>query len=144
MGSITMYLHYGRHVTGISGSATHMASTLADAAARAPRMHCHTIIATDSVHQLAADDCEWRPLHGGHALTALVDRQQQRKTPPMLPNMSPEESRSSIADGNARAAMAWRKASASVRHLLPHDVDRAREVTSRAATPDDGSGASPP
>lgn len=131
MGSVTMYLHCGKHMTGITGSAAHMASTLADAAANTPRMHHHTIIATDCVHHLAAEEFAWRPMLGGHELVELAARQQQGRTAPVLP-----ECHASLRVDTSSQALIGSRNIQAVKHLLPHGVDHAQEVVSRIGTPE--------
>jgi hypothetical protein len=120
VGSVTMYLHHGKHVTHVGGSAAHMAATIADAVARAPRMHHHAIIATDSAHRLAAQDCAWRPMHGGHELIAVVDWTQLRQTSrTMVGSQAPNQAPCSEArtHGVSRAVVRWRNLKA-VKHSL--------------------------
>ena len=136
VGSMAMYTHCGRHVTGVSGSAAFMAATLAGAAARAPRRHRHTLVATDSVHRLVAEECAWRPLHGGHELAALAVRQQRLQTPPVFAPRAALEC-------SSRSSMRWQGLKA-VKHLLSCDVDQAREVMSGGGTLADGAGTPPP
>jgi hypothetical protein len=131
IGSVTMYLHHGKHVTHVGGSAAHMAATVADAVARAPRMHHHAIIATDSAHRLAAEDCAWRPMHGGHELIAVVDRTQLRKTSrTMVGSLAPNQATCSEArtHGVIRAVVRWRNLKA-VKHSLLCEAGHTPEVS---------------
>lgn len=133
LGSLTMHVQYGKHVTGISGSAACMAATLAHAAAHAPRMHRHVIVATDSAHHLAAEDCEWRPMHGGHELLRLANRQRDQK----LPSVFERGGQAVLKRGGVQGG--WRGLQA-VKRILPHDVSKAREVFRGAAMSQNASG----
>jgi hypothetical protein len=126
VGSMTMYLHYGKHVTGISGSAAHMSSTLASAVAHTPRMHRHTIVAADTAHHLVTNDCVWRRMHGGHVLMALVDRSHRRQPLPLC-TQSIACSRGSEVEVVPQTVYGWSSIKA-VKHILPLDVAQARQA----------------